>query len=84
MDELLRIVDGYCEIAGWNELVDFRMRCQEAVTRGKQLWGVDEHIRYRLALEAPGSFAGPVLTEGAARFAAGTTPRSRLLNKNLE
>ena len=74
MDELLRIVDGYCEIAGWNELVDLRMRCQEAVTRGKQLWGVDEHIRYRLALEAPGSFAGPVLTEGAARFALGPLP----------
>ncbi|MBW3666912.1 MAG: hypothetical protein KY394_04880, partial [Actinobacteria bacterium] len=43
----------------------------EAVTRGKQLWGVEEHIRYRLALEAPGQWAGPAVTEGPARFAPG-------------
>jgi hypothetical protein len=74
LDELLRVVDGFCETAGWDELVELRARCQEAVTRGKQLWGVDEHIRYRLALEAPPSFAGPVLSEGAARFALGPLP----------
>jgi len=73
-DELLRVVDGYCASAGWDELVEMRARCQEAVTRGKQLWGVDEHIRYRLALEAPGSYAGPVVAEGAARFALGPLP----------
>ena len=74
MDELLRVVDGYCENAGWDDLVELRIRCQEAVTRGKQLWGVDEHIRYRLALEAPPLYAGPVLAEGAARFALGPLP----------
>ena len=74
LDELLRVVDGYCESSSWDDLVELRMRCQEAVTRGKQLWGVDEHIRYRLALEAPGSFAGSVLSEGAARFALGPLP----------
>lgn len=70
-DELLRVIDGYCTNRAWDELVELRQRCREAVTRGKQLWGVEEHIRYRLALEAPGSYAGPVVTEGAARFALG-------------
>ncbi|MDX1468360.1 MAG: hypothetical protein R3258_03375 [Acidimicrobiia bacterium] len=70
-DELLRVIDGYTESGMWQKLVELRMRCREAVTRGKQLWGVEEHIRYRLALEAPAQFAGPVVTEGAARFALG-------------
>ena len=70
-DELLRVIDGFCSSKSWAALVELRMLCQEAVTRGKQLWGVDEHVRYRLALEAPPSFAGPVVTEGAARFALG-------------
>ena len=70
-DELLRVVDGYCAAKEWDALVELRVRCREAVTRGKQLWGVEEHIRYRLALEAPGPWAGPVLAEGPARFALG-------------
>lgn len=70
-DDLLRVIDGYTSVSSWDSLVDLRFRCREAVTRGKQLWGVEEHIRYRLALEAPPSFAGPVITEGAARFALG-------------
>lgn len=69
-DELLRVVDGYCATGDWDALVALRQRCQEALTRGHQLWGVDEHIRYRLALEAPGSWAGPATTEGA-RYALG-------------
>lgn len=70
-DDLLRVVDGYCETAAWDELVELRSRCREAVSRGKQVWGVEEHIRYRIALEAPGSFAGPVVSEGAALFSLG-------------
>ncbi len=70
-DDLLRVIDGYTSVSSWDSLVELRFRCREAVTRGKQLWGVEEHIRYRLALEAPPSFAGPVVTEGAARFALG-------------
>ena len=73
-DELLRVIDGYCKSKEWDHLVEMRTRCQEAVTRGKQLWGVDEHIRYRLALEAPAQFAGPSISEGAARFALGPLP----------
>jgi len=70
-DELLRVIDGCCESHAWDDLVDLRHRCREALSRGKQLWGVEEHIRYRLALEAPGEYAGPAVEEGAARFALG-------------
>ncbi len=70
-DELLRVVDGLCAARDWDTLVELRVRCQEAVTRGKQVWAIDEHIRYRLALEAPGRWAGPVVTEGPARFTLG-------------
>ncbi|MDH3189117.1 MAG: hypothetical protein OEM39_00525 [Acidimicrobiia bacterium] len=73
-DELLRIVDGHCKARDWDVLEELRLRCQEAVTRGKQLWGVDEHIRYRLALEAPAAQAAKVLDEGRARFTLGPLP----------
>lgn len=70
-DELLRVVDGLCAARDWDGLVELRTYCQEAVTRGKQVWAIDEHIRYRLALEAPAPWAGPVVTEGPARFTLG-------------
>jgi hypothetical protein len=70
-DELLRIVDALSAARDWDALVGMRHRCQEALTRGRQLWGVDEHIRYRLALEAPGEWAGPVVSEGPGRFTLG-------------
>ncbi|MPZ52450.1 MAG: hypothetical protein GEU79_06920 [Acidimicrobiia bacterium] len=71
-DELLRIIDGFCQAREWDELLNLRHRCAEALTRGRQLWGVDEHIRYRLALEAPGSWAGPVIDEGPTQFTLGS------------
>jgi hypothetical protein len=74
VDELLRVVDGLCAAGGWDDLVDLKLRCREAVGRGKQLWGVEEHIRYRLALEAPGPWAGAAVSEGVARFALGPLP----------
>jgi len=73
-DDLLRVVDGYCAARDWGALVELRQRCAEALSRGKQLWGVEEHIRYRLALEAPATFAGPVVAEGQSRFALGPLP----------
>jgi len=73
-DELLRVVDGYCAARSWEDVIELRSRCAEAVGRGKQVWGVEEHIRYRLALEAPGSIAGPVVSEGQSRFALGPLP----------
>ncbi len=73
-DELLRVVDGYCSTQSWDDLIELRGRCAEAVSRGKQVWGIEEHIRYRLALEAPASIAGPVVSEGQSRFALGPLP----------
>lgn len=73
-DELLRVVDGLCESGAWDELVALKTRCREAVGRGKQLWGVEEHIRYRLTLQAPGRWAGPAVSEGTARFTLGPLP----------
>lgn len=73
-DELIRVVDGLCENGEWDELVELKTRCREAVGRGKQLWGVEEHIRYRLTLEAPGPWAGAAVSEGVARFALGPLP----------
>jgi hypothetical protein len=73
-DELLRVIDGYCAGSEWDLLVELKERCREAVGRGKQLWGVEEHIRYRLALEAPGPWAGAAVSEGVSRFALGPLP----------
>lgn len=83
-DELIRVVDGYCASQAWDTLVELRGRCAEALTRGKQLWGVEEHIRYRLALEAPGRWAGPVVSEGATRLALGPLPEVAASTKTWE
>lgn len=68
---LLYRVDGLCAARDWEGLLELARRCREATERGKQLWPIAEHIAYRLALEAPGEFAGPVLTPDAGRFALG-------------
>ncbi len=70
-DELVRIVDGHASARSWDEMLALRTRCDEAVSRGKQLWAVSEYIRYRLALDAPGRWAGPAVTEGPTRFTLG-------------
>ena len=70
-DELLRIVDGHCSGMAWDRLLEMRRLLADALTRGKQLWGVDEHIRYRLALEAPAQLAAGAVVEGPARFSLG-------------
>jgi hypothetical protein len=55
-------------------LVDLKGRCRHAVDRGKQLWAIADHIEYRLALEAPAAWAGPMVFEGAGRFTLGPLP----------
>lgn len=70
-NELLQRVDAMCEARRWDDMLDLAWRCREAVERGKQLWPIAEHIEYRLALEAPPSYAGPLLTPDAGRFALG-------------
>ncbi len=69
--ELLRAVHGLCASRDWDGLVELRARLAEAVERGKPLWPVVTYLEYRLALEAPGRYAGPVLRPGAGRFALG-------------
>lgn len=73
-DELVRVVDGLCENGEWDELAELKTRCREAVGRGKQLWGIEELIRYRLTLEAPAPWAGAAVSEGVARFTLGPLP----------
>lgn len=68
---LLRGVDQLCELEAWDELVELAHRCDDAVEFGRQVWGVRQHIEYRLALEAPPPWAGSVVRPGAARFALG-------------
>jgi Family of unknown function (DUF6183) len=74
LDELVRLVDALCATREWDQLVELRDRCEQAVARGRQLWPVAAHAEYRLALEAPGSHAAAVLVEGAGRFAPGPLP----------
>jgi len=71
LDGLIRRIDGLVSAREWDDVVELRDRCIEAVDRGKQLWGVAQFAEYRLALDAPGEFAGQVVREGAGRFALG-------------
>ncbi|MGH8957785.1 MAG: DUF6183 family protein [Acidimicrobiia bacterium] len=70
-DDLLRIVDGACAAKEWGELQKLRTLLAEAIERGRQLWGIDQHIRYRMALEGPPVVAASAVEEGPARFALG-------------
>lgn len=73
-DELIRIIDGLCSSRDWDDLVHLDELCVRALERGKQLWAISGHIHYRLALEAPGAYAGSVITEQASRFLLGPLP----------
>ena len=70
-DELIRVIDGHCASKNWDALVNLRTLLAHALSRGKQLWGVDQHIRYRLALEGTSELAAQAVVEGPARFALG-------------
>jgi len=67
----VRLVGGLCSAREWDEVVRLRDRCRDALERGLQLWPAAEFAEYRLALEAPARYAGPVVVEGAGRFALG-------------
>ncbi len=68
---LSRAIDGICSARDWEALIDLRDRCDEAVERGKQLWGVAQFAEYRLALEGPADLAATVMTDGRGRFTLG-------------
>jgi hypothetical protein len=71
LDRLVRLVGDLCAAADWEGVVLLRDRSRAALERGLQLWPAAEYAEYRLALEAPGRHAGPVVAEGAGRFALG-------------
>lgn len=71
LDRLVRLVDGLCAARRWDQVVRLRDLSRHALERGLQLWPAAEFAEYRLALEAPASYAGPVVVEGAGRFALG-------------
>jgi len=70
---LSRHIDGVCGRRAWDELVEVRDRCEEAVDRGKQVWAIAQFAEYRLALEAPVATAvsANVFADGRGRFALG-------------
>ncbi|MDX2344900.1 MAG: DUF6183 family protein [Acidimicrobiia bacterium] len=71
LDGLIRRIDGFVSNRDWDDLIDLRDRCLEAVDRGKQLWGVAQFAEYRIALDSPAVHAGRMVREGAGRFALG-------------
>lgn len=71
LNGLLRAVDGLVAQKAWDELLDLADRCDDAIERGKQLWPIIGHIDYRIALEAPGSYAASVLDSELSRFLLG-------------
>jgi hypothetical protein len=71
LDELLREVDRLVARRDWPELLALRNRARLAHERGKQHWPAAARAEYRLALDAPGEYAGQVIVEGAGRFAPG-------------
>jgi hypothetical protein len=71
LEELLREIDGLVAQRDWDGLMALRDRARASHERGKQHWPAASHAEYRLALEAPGPYAGAVLLEGAGRFALG-------------
>lgn len=71
LDGLVRLVDGLASNRDWGAITGLMERCDEAVERGKQVWGVRHYGEYRLALDAPGDIAATVLLPGAGRFAPG-------------
>ena len=71
VDELIGLVNGLCLDGDWDDLTDLARLCRSAIERGHQLWPAAAHADYRLALEAPARWAGPVVAPGRGRFAAG-------------
>ncbi len=71
LDALTSRVDSLVFDEAWSEIVDVRDRCRAALKRGKQLWPAAAYAEYRLALDAPSSFAAAVLESEAQRFTLG-------------
>lgn len=64
LDELLREVDRRCERGDWDGVLLLRNRARSATERGHQLWPAATFAEYRLALDAPASWAVSVVDAG--------------------
>ena len=71
LDGLTALIDRWGLEEHWPLVVDLRDRCRAALTRGKQLWPAAAYAEYRLALDAPASFAAKVLGSSSERFTLG-------------
>ena len=71
LNGLLRAIDGLVGARAWDEMLELADRCDDAIERGKQMWPIIAHIDYRIALEAPGSYAADVLESELSRFLLG-------------
>jgi hypothetical protein len=71
VDELVGTVNGLCLDGDWDGVEELARRCRAAIERGRQLWPAAAHADYRLALGAPGPWAGRSVAPGRGRFAPG-------------
>ena len=71
LDGLVAAIGRMVAAGDWDGIDDLMVRCDEAVERGKQVWGAREYAQYRMALDAPADRAATVLHIGAGRFAPG-------------
>ena len=71
LNGLLRAIDGLVGARAWDDMLELADRCDDAIERGKQMWPIIAHIDYRIALEAPGSYAADVLESELSRFLLG-------------
>jgi hypothetical protein len=71
LNGLVRFIEALADARDWDGLVAVRDGCDEAVERGKQVWGAAQFAEYRLALDAPGPYAGAVVAGGAGRHGLG-------------
>jgi hypothetical protein len=71
LDDLVALIDRWGARDAWGAVVQLRDLCRAALERGKQLWPAAAYAEYRLALDAPASFAVAVIGSPAERYTLG-------------
>jgi hypothetical protein len=70
-DALVRLVDSLTASRDWDGLVAAAAACRAATATGRQLWPVASLAEYRLALRAPGPWAGAVVRDDTGYLSLG-------------